>query len=94
MALSGANNDILDDPLLSSPPVSQGEASTSESPETSTPELAAPSTPPPYSPIYPKLPAEEKLSPAGHTQGRASYLPTAPAVPPPREVAGTGGPSQ
>ena len=40
---------------------------------------------------YQKPPAEEKLSPAGHSKSGASYLPTIPILLPLREVAGTEG---
>ena len=86
-ALFGVNND----PLLSSPSVSQGEPSRPQSPKASAPTSEELTSLPPYSPIYPKLPAEKKPSPVGHTWSRASHLTTTPVLLPLREVAATEG---
>ena len=77
-----------------SSPASQGESSRPQSPKTSAPESTTTTSPPPYSPIYPKLPNEEKPSPVGHTRSGASHLPAPSGLLPLREVAGTEGPTQ
>ena len=88
---TGPSGDQLEDTLLSSPPVSQGRLRGTQSSGVSAPTLEGSTSPPPYAMEYQKPPAEEKLSPAGHSKSGASYLPTIPILLPLREVAGTEG---
>ncbi|KAF6081729.1 hypothetical protein HJG60_008748 [Phyllostomus discolor] len=64
---TGPSVDQLEDTLLSSPPVSQGRLREPQSSGVSAPTLEEATSPPSYAMGNLKLPAEEKLSPMGHT---------------------------